>query len=186
MKKILLAILSLSFVVSFSCLSVEASSLEENFIQALYEVKHDQAIEYDEALSDEVKEALSKVDENSDESSTKLISFDSEYIETNIVEPLAELVDEDYLEKLVANGFATQKYTTALENESDFSIEELTLVSEDDEEDTLKQVWQFTLIETSTTDKDDKEQWQIEVKLEQAKETETITYFKEISREQAE
>ncbi|MGO4939487.1 hypothetical protein ACTQ45_05625 [Fundicoccus sp. Sow4_D5] len=183
MKKIILIILSISFFITFNRNIILANSIEENFIQALYEINYDEAVDFDSSLDQEMKNKIDTLENSESGCPIKFFSFDSDYIQNNIITSFHDIVDETYLEKLLINGWITEKYTTALTNKSDLKIDQLTLVSEETNRGTIKQKWQFILVETSIVDAQQIDLWEIDVVTYRSLESQKITYFKELRKQ---
>ena len=85
--------------------------------------------------------------------------------------------ESNYLEKMLINGDLTEMYYLSLESEKDYLVENLELVKEEENKDTIKQNWIFTLIEKKT-DKDLKcNEWKLKATIYKSKSTNKITYF---------
>lgn len=182
-KKIILIILSISFLITFDRNIIFASSIEEKFIQALYEINYAEAVEFDASLNQEMKNKIDTLEDSESSCPIKLFSFDSDFIQNNILTSFHDIVDETYLDKLLINGWITEKYTTALTNKSDFKIDQLTLISEETSNEAIKQKWQFILVETSVVDLQQIDLWEIEVVTYRSLESQKITFFKELRRQ---
>lgn len=183
MKKIILIILSIGLLTTFNRNIIFASTIEENFIHDLFEINYAEAVEFDASLYQEMKIKINTLEDLEGGCPIKLFSFNSDFIQNNTLTSFHDIVDETYLDKLLINGWITEKYTTALTNKSDFKIDQLTLISEETSNEAIKQKWQFILVETSVVDLQQIDLWEIEVVTYRSLESQKITFFKELRRQ---
>lgn len=155
-----------------------AKTIEEDFIEATYNITYKEAQEFAQILELETI-AMNESQQDSDgENSLTSFSYDSEQLIKLMNEKYSKLVENDYLEKMLINGELTEIYYLSLENKKDYAVENMELVKEEENEDFIKQNWVFTLVERETAKDSECNDWKLDVTLHKLKSTNKITYFK--------
>lgn len=148
---------------------VKAETMEEQFIDLNYTVSYETAIDFFEELDKE--EQKQQKDDNS-----VSFSYESELLVSIMEEKFENIIEDEYLEKLLINGDLTEIYYLAMENTADYSVEDITVLSEVNEKNLTKKKLKFTLKE-QLFEKDKEQTWNLEVTIYINKETGRISYF---------
>lgn len=170
----------LSGLISFQSNRMIASSVEESFIKALYTVTYEDAVEYDTRTTEEFHEFVLNELNQADNPTlfpVNYLTFESEYITNLVNERYEQLVDANYLEKLLINGDLTQLYIYAFEHQQSYSIKELNMTSETQEDDLVKQVWTFTVVELDDN-LEETNTWELEALFNRSTTSNLLTFFK--------
>lgn len=170
----------LSGLISFQSNRMIASSVEESFIKALYTVTYEDAVEYDTRTTEEFHEFVLNELNQADNPTlfpVNYLTFESEYITNLVNERYEQLVDANYLEKLLINGDLTQLYVYAFEHQQSYSIKELNMTSETQEDDLVKQIWTFTVVELDDN-LEETNTWELEALFNRSTTSNLLTFFK--------
>lgn len=170
----------LSGLISFQSNRMIASSVEESFIKALYTVTYEDAVEYDTRTTEEFHEFVLNELNQADNPTlfpVNYLTFESEYITNLVNERYEQLVDANYLEKLLINGDLTQLYIYAFEHQQSYSIKELNMTSETQEDDLVKQIWTFTVVELDDN-LEETNTWELEALFNRSTTSNLLTFFK--------
>ena len=170
----------LSGLISFQSNRMIASSVEESFIKALYTVTYEDAVEYDTRTTEEFHEFVPNELNQADNPTlfpVNYLTFESEYITNLVNERYEQLVDANYLEKLLINGDLTQLYVYAFEHQQSYSIKELNMTSETQEDDLVKQIWTFTVVELDDN-LEETNTWELEALFNRSTTSNLLTFFK--------
>ena len=149
---------------------VKAETMEEQFIDLNYTVSYETAIDFFEELDKE--EQKQQKDDNS-----VSFSYESELLVNIMEEKFENIIEDEYLEKLLVNGDLTEIYYLAMENTADYSVEDITVLSEVNEKNLTKKKLKFTLRE-QPLEKNEEQTWNLEAIIYINKETDKISYFK--------
>lgn len=170
----------LSGLISFQSNRMIASSVEESFIKALYTVTYEDAVEYDTRTTEEFHEFVLNELNQADNPTlfpVNYLTFESEYMTNLVNERYEQLVDANYLEKLLINGDLTQLYIYAFEHQQSYSIKELNMTSETQEDDLVKQIWTFTVVELDDN-LEETNTWELEALFNRSTTSNLLTFFK--------
>lgn len=170
----------LSGLISFQSNRMIASSVEESFIKALYTVTYEDAVEYDTRTTEEFHEFVLNELNQADNPTlfpVNYLTFESEYMTNLVNERYEQLVDANYLEKLLINGDLTQLYVYAFEHQQSYSIKELNMTSETQEDDLVKQIWTFTVVELDDN-LEETNTWELEALFNRSTTSNLLTFFK--------
>lgn len=170
----------LSGLISFQSTRMIASSVEESFIKALYTVTYEDAVEYDTRTTEEFHEFVLNELNQADNPTlfpVNYLTFESEYMTNLVNERYEQLVDANYLEKLLINGDLTQLYVYAFEHQQSYSIKELNMTSETQEDDLVKQIWTFTVVELDDN-LEETNTWELEALFNRSTTSNLLTFFK--------
>ncbi|HBY90020.1 MAG: hypothetical protein ACTHYF_00015 [Ruoffia tabacinasalis] len=148
---------------------VKTEPIENQFINLNYTVSYETASNFFEELDKE--EQSQHKDGNS-----MSFSYESEQLVNIMEEKFENIIEDEYLEKLLINGDLTEIYYLAMENTADYSVEDITVLSEVNEKNLTKKKLKFTLKE-QLFEKDKEQTWNLEVTIYINKETGRISYF---------
>lgn len=156
---------------------INAEYLGNPFIESNYSVEYEEVIAISREMELELEENSNQMNGDLNENPISY-SFESDSLQRLMEEKFGNIVEEDYLEKLLINGDLTEIYLLALDHHADYSVEDVVLLEEDRGEDLTKQKWSFTLIE-QPLDKSQKEQtWSLEATIYTSNKSTKLSYFK--------
>ncbi|TLQ49094.1 hypothetical protein FEZ33_02430 [Ruoffia tabacinasalis] len=152
-------------------------TIEKDFIEATYNITYKEAKEFAQILELEAIAMNESQQDSEGENSPTSYSYDSEQLIKLMNEKYIELVESNYLEKMLINGDLTEMYYLSLESEKDYLVENLELVKEEENKDTIKQNWIFTLIEKKPDNDLKYNDWKVKATIYKSKSINKITYF---------
>ena len=169
--QILLLVLMSASGMNFHIADTAVGEVGESFIETLFTVSYDEATEFDESVTIEREKIVQS------DSSSSFDSYYSSFIPALMVDRYGEWVDAPTLEFMIINGVLTNNYASSLQNEANYSVDNLRLSSEEIDEDTVKQRWLFDQLEFDL-DNEWVETYEIEVQIHNSKESGKIIHFK--------
>lgn len=158
---------------------IMASTVEELFIEALYTVIYEEAVEFDARTEEEFHNFLvNELNQATNLPLTPLVlsSFESEYIAHLVNEQFETLVEVNFLNKLLINGDLTRLYVYAFDHQSNYSVNDLHMVSESIENELIKQNWSFTVVEHDANQKQT-DAWELEALFNRSATSNLLTHF---------
>ncbi|XJS10677.1 hypothetical protein ACF3NG_11285 [Aerococcaceae bacterium WGS1372] len=140
---------------------IKAEELGNQFIESNYSMEYEEALEISTGIEEELEEDYNRV--NHEISGAPIsFSFESDLLRTLIEKKFGDLVEVDYLDKLLINGDLTEIYMLSLDNQADYSVEDVVLIDEDREGDMIKEKWSFTLVEQPINKSQKEQSWSLE------------------------
>lgn len=176
-KKFRVSVFLFIIVLLIFVVPIKAEELGNQFIESNYSMAYEEALEISAGIEEELEENYNRV--NHEISGAPIsFSFESDSLRTLIEKKFADLVEADYLDKLLINGDLTEIYMLSLDNRADYSVEDVILIDEDREGDMIKEKWSFTLVEQPINKSQKEQSWPLESTIYTSKKTKKLNYFK--------
>lgn len=176
-KKFRVSVFLFIIVLLIFVVPIKAEELGNQFIESNYSMEYEEALEISAGIEEELEENYNRV--NHEISGAPIsFSFESDSLRTLIEKKFGDLVEADYLDKLLINGDLTEMYMLSLNNRVDYSVEDVILIDEDRDGDMIKEKWSFTLVEQPINKSQKEQSWSLESTIYTSKETKKLNYFK--------
>lgn len=176
-KKVRVSVFLFIIVLLIFVVPIKAEELGNQFIESNYSMEYEEALEISAGIEEELEENYNRVNHEISGGSISF-SFESDSLRTLIEKKFADLVEANYLDKLLINGDLTEIYMLSLDNRADYSAEDVILIDEDREGDMIKEKWSFTLVEQPINKSQKEQSWSLESTIYTSKETKKLNYFK--------